>query len=77
MKQRERPMRGFTRFDYAATMITGIELVHQIQKGPCDVTARCSSVMRSPQMWEAVRAACAPRCHRGSFAFALGIAPAP
>jgi transposase-like protein len=57
VKQRVNPMLGRKRFDSAVTMITGIALVHQIQNGPFDVTARSSSVMRTPQGWEAVPAA--------------------
>ena len=41
VKQRVRPMLGFKRFDHAATTITGIELVHQIQKRQFDISALC------------------------------------
>ncbi len=54
VKQRVRPMLGFKRFDHATITITGIELAHQIKKDQFDVTALCSSVMRTPQVWEAV-----------------------
>jgi transposase-like protein len=57
VQQRGRPMLGCKRFDHATTTITGIELLHQIKKGQFDVTALCSSVMRTPQVWEAVLAA--------------------
>ena len=54
VKQRVRSMLGFKRFDYAATMITGIELVHQIKKEQFDVSALCLPHARTPQIWEAV-----------------------
>jgi transposase-like protein len=57
VKQRVNPMLGCKRFDSAVTMITRIALVHQIQNGPFAVTALCPSVMRIPQVWEAVLAA--------------------
>lgn len=58
VKQRVRPMLGFKRFAHAAITISGIELVHQIKKGPFDVSALCSSSdTRTPQVWEAVLAA--------------------
>jgi transposase-like protein len=57
VRQRVRPRLGFKRFDHAVTTITGIELVHQIQKGQFDVSVLCSSMTRSPQVWEAVLAA--------------------
>ena len=41
VKQRVRPMLGFKRFDYAAPTISGIELVHQIEKGQFDISALC------------------------------------
>jgi len=50
-------MLGFKRLSHTTITITGIELVHQIKKGQFDVTALCSSVMRTPQVWEAVLAA--------------------
>jgi len=57
VKQRVRVMLGFKRFDHATTTITGIELVHQIEKGQFNVTTLCPSVTRTPQVWEAVLAA--------------------
>jgi transposase-like protein len=56
VKQRVRPMLGFKRFDHAAVTITGIELVHQIQKGQFDLSALCSPEARAPHAWEAVLA---------------------
>ena len=50
-------MLGFKRFEYATLTITGIELIHQIQKGQFDVTAPGSPAMRMQQVWEAVLAA--------------------
>lgn len=46
--QRVRLILGFKRFDHAAITITGIELVHQIQKGQFDVLAICSPRTRTP-----------------------------
>src|SRR5215471_1140344 len=57
VKQRVRPMLGFKRFAHAAITLSGIELVHQIQKGQFAVSALCSSGTRTPQVWEAVLAA--------------------
>ena len=57
VKQRVRPMLGFKRFDHAALTISGIELVHQIQKKQFNVSALCSPQTRTPQMWESVLAA--------------------
>ena len=57
VKQRVRPMLGFKRFDHAAITITGIELVHQIQKQQFDLSAICVPYTRTPQVWEAVLAA--------------------
>lgn len=57
VKQRVRPMLGFKRFDHAAITITGIELVHQIQKNQFDLSALCARYTRTPQVWEAVLAA--------------------
>jgi transposase-like protein len=57
VKQRVRPMLGFKRFDHAALTISGIELIHQIQKAQFDVSVLCSSHARMPQVWEAVLAA--------------------
>jgi len=57
VKQRVRPMLGFKRFDHAATTITGIELVHQIQKHQFDISALCPPQTRTPQMWGSVLAA--------------------
>jgi transposase-like protein len=54
VKQRVKPMLGFKRFDHAALTLSGIELVHQIQKAQFDVSALCSSQVRSPQVWQAV-----------------------
>ena len=50
-------MLGFKRFDHATITITGIELVHQTQKGQFDVTTLRASARRTPQVWEAVLAA--------------------
>ena len=50
-------MLGFKRFAHAALTLSGIELVHQIKKGPFDVSALCSPQTRTPQIWEAVLAA--------------------
>jgi len=57
VKQGVRPMLGFKRLDQTTTTITGIELIHQIQKGQFDVTAPGSPAMRMQQVWEAVLAA--------------------
>src|SRR5262245_59787595 len=57
VKQRVRPMLGFKRFDHTIITITGIELVHQINKNQFDVKALSSSATRTPQVWEAVLAA--------------------
>jgi transposase-like protein len=57
VKQRVRPMLGFQRFDPATITVPGIELVPQIRKGQFDVAAFCSSTTRTPQVWQAVRAA--------------------
>jgi transposase-like protein len=57
VKQRVRSMLGFKRFDHAATTITGIELIHQIQKRQFDISALCPPRPRAPQMWESVLAA--------------------
>jgi transposase-like protein len=57
VKQGVRPIPGFKRFDHATTTITGIELIHQIQKGQFGVTALGSPAMRMQQVWEAVLAA--------------------
>jgi transposase-like protein len=54
VKQRVRPMLGVKRFDHAALVISGIELLHQIQKAQFDVSALCPSPARIPQVWEAV-----------------------
>ncbi len=42
-------MLGFKRLDQTTTTITGIELIHQIQKGQFDVTAPGSPAMRMQQ----------------------------
>ena len=57
VKQRVSPMLGFKRFAHAAITITGIELIHQIQKDQFDVSVVCSPQRRTPQVWEAVLAA--------------------
>ena len=57
VKQRVRPMLGFKRFAHATITITGIELIHQIKKNQFDVSAVCSPLTRTPQVWEAVLAA--------------------
>jgi transposase-like protein len=57
VKQRVRPLLGFKRFDHAALTISGIEVVHQIQKKQFNVSALCSPQTRTPQMWESVLAA--------------------
>jgi transposase-like protein len=57
VKQRVRPMLGFKRFDHAALTISGIELVHQIQKKQFNVSALCSPQTRTPQIWGSVLAA--------------------
>ena len=50
-------MLGFKRFDHATVTLSGIELIHQIKKNQCDVSAICSPQTRPPQVWEAVLAA--------------------
>ena len=50
VKQRVRPMLGFKRFDHAAIAITGIELVHQIQKNQFDLSALCAPYTCTPQL---------------------------
>ena len=50
VKQRVRPMLGFKRFDHATITITGIELVHQIKKQQCDLSALCAPHARAPQV---------------------------
>jgi len=50
-------MLGFKRFDHTAITITGIELVHQIQKQQFDMSALCAPCTRTPHVWEAVLAA--------------------
>src|SRR5262245_25475370 len=57
VKQRERPMLGFQRFDCVPVTLAGIELVHQIKQQQFDVSASCPSHARTPQGWEAVLAA--------------------
>jgi transposase-like protein len=57
VKQRVKPMLEFERFAHAALTISGIELVHQINKDQFDVSVLCSSGARVPQVWEAVLAA--------------------
>ena len=47
-------MLGFKRLDHAAITITGIELVHQIQKGQFNVSAVCYPQTRTPQVWKAM-----------------------
>jgi transposase-like protein len=56
VKQRVRPMLGFNCFAHATITITGIELIHQIKKNQFDVSAICSPLTRTPQVWEAVLA---------------------
>jgi transposase-like protein len=57
VKQRVKPMLGFKHFTHAAITISGIELVHQIKKGQCDVSVLCPPQFRTPQVWGAVLAA--------------------
>jgi transposase-like protein len=57
VKQRVRPMLGFKRFDYAAITLSGIELVHQINKGQFNLSGLCAPHARTPQVWESVLAA--------------------
>jgi transposase-like protein len=57
VKQRVKPMLEFERFAHAALAISGMELVHQINKDQFDVSVLCSSGARVPQVWEAVLAA--------------------
>jgi len=57
VKQRVSPMLGFKRFGHATITISGIELIHQIKKNQFDVSAVCSPLTRTPQVWETVLAA--------------------
>jgi transposase-like protein len=57
VKPRVRPMLRFKRFDHTIITITGIELVHHINKSQFDGKALSSSATRTPQVWEAVLAA--------------------
>ena len=41
VKQRVRPMRGCKCFAHAAVTLSGIELVHQIEKEEFDISALC------------------------------------
>jgi transposase-like protein len=57
VKQRVSPMLGFKRFANVTVTISSIELVHQIKKNQFDISALCVPPARTPQVWEAVRAA--------------------
>lgn len=57
VKQRVKPMLGFKRLEYAATTISGIELIHQIKKKQFDVSVFRVPQARTPQVWAAVLAA--------------------
>lgn len=50
-------MLGFKRLDHAALTISGMELVHQIQKGQFDLSVLCAPSTRTPQLGEAMLAA--------------------
>jgi hypothetical protein len=50
-------MLGFKRFDHAVVTLTGIELIHQINKGQFDFSTLCPAGVRVPHLWEAVLAA--------------------
>jgi transposase-like protein len=57
IKQRVRPMLGFKRMGSAAIMLSGIELIHQINKKQFALSALCTPHARTPQVWDAVLAA--------------------
>ena len=57
VKQRVKPMLGFKRVTHAAITLSGIELVHQIEKGQFGPSALCIPHSLTPQVWEAVLAA--------------------
>ena len=57
VKQRVRPMRGCKCFAHAAVTLSGIELVHQIEKEEFDISAPCVPQVRTPWLWEVVLAA--------------------
>jgi transposase-like protein len=60
VKQRLRSMLGFKRFDHAVVTPTGIELIHQINKGQFDLSTICPTRARVPptsgkQCWQPER----------------------
>ena len=57
VKQRGRPLLGFTRCDYAAVTLAGIELIPQLKKKQFAVSVLCPAHTRTPKVWEAVLAA--------------------
>src|SRR5262249_55442809 len=50
VKQRVRPMLGFTDFEQASITLTGIELIHQIKKQLFDLSALCPPFAHSSQV---------------------------
>jgi len=56
VKARLGPMLGFKVFDYAATTIAGVELMHRIRKGQFDLGCLRLRGLTTPAIWNAVLA---------------------
>ncbi len=54
IKQRVILIFGLKHFDYATVTLIGIELIRQIKKKQCDVSALCPAHIQTPQVREAV-----------------------
>ncbi len=57
IKSRTRPMLGFKNYDFAATTITGIELLHRIRKGQFSLRKLRLKDPGAPALWNRVLAA--------------------
>src|SRR5471032_380267 len=54
IKSRTNVMLGFKRFRSTATTISGIELMHRIRKGQCDLCALGLKDTAAPSVWDAI-----------------------
>ena len=57
IKQRVRPMLGFSRFETAAVTIRGIELAEKIKKQQFNLKPLIGKAANAPDIWAAVLAA--------------------